>query len=101
MNKRKNIKRIGILTGGGDCPGLNSVIRAVTKTAIIDYGFDVIGFKDGYEGLVENRFLKLSFMTASGILRQGGTILATSNKANPFSYPVKKNGKIVYRNRCN
>lgn len=97
MTKLKNIKKIGILTGGGDCPGLNAVIRAVTKTAIIDYGFDVIGFKDGYEGIVENKFLKLSFMAVSGIMVQGGTILGTSNKADPFSYPVKKNGKIVHR----
>ncbi len=97
MNKRKKNKKIGILTGGGDCPGLNAVIRAVAKSAIIDYGFDVIGFKDGYEGLIENRFFKLSFMAVSGIINQGGTILGTSNKANPFSYPVKKNGKIEFK----
>src|SRR3989338_3973267 len=97
MAKMKNRKKIGILTGGGDCPGLNAVIRAVTKTAINEYGFEVIGFKDCYEGLVENRFQKLSFMAASGIMSQGGTILGTSNKANPFSYPVKKNGKILHK----
>ena len=88
-------KKIGILTGGGDCPGLNAVIRAVTKTAINDYSMDVIGFRDGYEGLVENRFLKLSYGAASGILSQGGTILGTSNKADPFNYPVKKDEKII------
>jgi len=97
MNKLKELKRIGILTGGGDCPGLNAVIRAVTKTAINDYGMDVIGFRDGYEGLVENRFLNLSYGAASGILSRGGTILGTSNKADPFNYPVKKDGKIIHK----
>ena len=101
VSKMKEFKKIGILTGGGDCPGLNAVIRAVVKTAINDYGVDVIGFKDGYEGLVENKFLKLSYIAVSGILRQGGTILGTSNKADPFKYPVKKNGKIIYRDLSN
>ena len=49
-------RRIGILTGGGDCPGLNAVIRGVTKTAILKYGIEVIGFYDGFQGLIENRF---------------------------------------------
>ena len=61
-------KRIGILTGGGDCPGLNSVIRAVVKTAINIYGYDVIGFTDGYLGLVNNRFKKLTLSDVSGLL---------------------------------
>jgi 6-phosphofructokinase 1 len=51
----KTIKRIGVLTGGGDCPGLNAVLRAIVKTAYNDYDFKVIGFLDGYEGMVENR----------------------------------------------
>ena len=79
-------KRIGVLTGGGDCPGLNAAIRAVTKTAILNYGMDVIGIKDGYEGLVENKIIPLSYGDVSGILTEGGTFLGASNKANPFRY---------------
>ena len=88
-------KRIGILTGGGDCPGLNAVIRGVTKTAINKYGMEVIGFHDGFEGLIENRFTFLTFEKVSGILTQGGTILGASNKANPFEHIVLENGKTV------
>ncbi len=87
--------RIGILTGGGDCPGLNAVIRGVTKTAITRYGLEVIGFYDGYLGLIENRFMVLNFENVSGILTQGGTILGTSNKANPFEHIIMENGKTV------
>jgi 6-phosphofructokinase 1 len=79
-------KKIGILTGGGDCPGLNAVIRAVVKTAIIRYNYEIIGFEDGYLGLIENRWRKLDYEAASGILTLGGTILGTSNKANPFQF---------------
>jgi phosphofructokinase-like protein len=91
MSKR----RIGILTGGGDCPGLNAVIRGVTKTAITKYGMEVVGFYDGFQGLIENRFTILNYETVSGILTQGGTILGTSNKANPFEHFVLENGKYV------
>lgn len=90
-------KRVGILTGGGDCPGLNAVIRGVTKTAINKYGMEVIGFYDGFEGLIENRFTFLTFEKVSGILAQGGTILGTSNKANPFEHYVVENGKTVVK----
>ena len=86
-------KRIAILTGGGDCPGLNAVIRAVTKKAILEYGLDVIGIEDGYEGLIHNRHRKLKYEDVSGILTLGGTILGTSNTANPYKYAVEKNGK--------
>ncbi|MFH1999498.1 MAG: ATP-dependent 6-phosphofructokinase [Planctomycetota bacterium] len=82
MSKR----RIGILTGGGDCPGLNAVIRGVVKTSITRYGLEVIGFYDGFQGLIEERFVSLTFEQASGILATGGTILGTSNKANPFAH---------------
>lgn len=88
-------RRVGILTGGGDCPGLNAVIRGVTKTAIAKYGMEVIGFHDGYQGLIENRFTILSYEGVSGILTQGGTILGTSNKANPFEHIILENGKPV------
>jgi phosphofructokinase-like protein len=83
-------KRIAILTGGGDCPGLNAVIRAVTKKAIYEHGMEVIGIQDGYEGMVRNRYRKLQYNDVSGILALGGTILGTSNTANPYRYAVKK-----------
>ncbi len=95
----KTPKRIGILTGGGDCPGLNAVIRAVVKTVINDYDMAVVGFLDGFEGLVENKFIKLNSDNVSGILTRGGTILGTSNRADPFRYPVVENGKYEYRDR--
>lgn len=88
MSKR----RVGILTGGGDCPGLNAVIRGVTKSAIHQHGMEVIGFYDGFLGLMERRFVELTSEKVSGILTQGGTILGTSNKAQPFSHPVEENG---------
>jgi len=69
--KRK--KKIGVLTGGGDCPGLNAVIRAVAKTAINEHNMDVVGFLDGDEGVVEERVKILSYLSVSGILQQGGT----------------------------
>jgi 6-phosphofructokinase len=69
---------IGILTAGGDCPGLNAAIRAVTKTAVSEYGMKVIGILDGFRGLVENRTVPLDDSTVSGILTRGGTILGTS-----------------------
>ncbi len=91
-------KRIGVLTGGGDCPGLNAVIRAVVKTAIVKYSCEVIGFEDGFAGLVENRYVPLDYERASGILATGGTILGTSNKANPFQY-WRKNAAGVLESR--
>ncbi|MDP2876268.1 MAG: ATP-dependent 6-phosphofructokinase [Holophaga sp.] len=69
---------IGLLTSGGDCPGLNSVIRAITKVAIREYGIKVIGIQDGFRGLVENRTLPLDEAVVSGILTRGGTILGAS-----------------------
>lgn len=89
-------KRIGVLTGGGDCPGLNAVLRAVIKTAINKYNYEVIGFRDGYRGLVMNDFIKFKSDDASGILDKGGTILGTSNKHNPFNYKVERNNKVEY-----
>ena len=73
----KKIKRIGILTAGGDSPGLNAAIRGVGKTAL-HYGMEIVGFRDGFRGLVENRRLKLDKSTLAGILTVGGTILGTS-----------------------
>ena len=79
-------RTVGILTGGGDCPGLNAVIRAITKIAIIDSRCEVIGIHDGFEGAVEGHARKLGYDDVSNILNLGGTILGTSNKANPFEY---------------
>ncbi len=93
----KKVQRIGILTSGGDCPGLNAVIRAVTKKAIHEYGHDVIGFKDGFEGLLFNRHRKLDEQDVSGILTLGGTILGTTNRANPYKYPVESKEEVVYK----
>ncbi len=91
--------KLGVLTGGGDCPGLNAVIRAVVKTAINDYDMEVVGFLDGYEGLVENRYRELKARDVSGILTLGGTILGTSNRADPFKYPVLQGDDYVYMDR--
>ena len=93
------MKRIGILTGGGDCPGLNPVIRAVVKTAIEKYGMTVVGFKNGYKGLYNNETVELTLENTSGILHRGGTILYSSNKDNLFDYLVPdENGNMVKKN---
>ncbi|MCC6943323.1 MAG: ATP-dependent 6-phosphofructokinase [Thermomicrobiales bacterium] len=75
-----------MLTGGGDAPGLNAVIRAATRTAIIKYGWSVIGFEDGFEGCITGRYRQLSPESVRGILARGGTILGTSNRCNPFHF---------------
>ncbi|MDP4177236.1 MAG: 6-phosphofructokinase [Bacillota bacterium] len=90
-----NIKKIALLTGGGDCPGLNAVIRAVTRTAILKYGYEVVGYKFGYRGLYNNDLIPLDLDKVSGIEHRGGTILYSSNKDNLFDYQVEENGKIV------
>lgn len=90
------IRSIGVLTGGGDCPGLNAVIRAVVKTAI-GKGIKVWGIKNGFSGMVENTMVDLTLKNISGILPRGGTILGTTNRDNPFHYRVCQNGEIVYR----
>ena len=91
----QQVKKIALLTGGGDCPGLNAVIRAVTKTAILNYGMEVIGYKFGYRGLYNNDFVPLTLDSVSGILNRGGTILYSSNKDNLFDYLVEENGVMV------
>lgn len=91
------IKKIGILTGGGDCPGLNAVIRAVTLVATRTYGLEVIGIKNGYRGLYTGEFIPLGREQISGILHRGGTILYSSNKDNLFKYPFEEDGQTVYR----
>ncbi len=90
-------KRIAVLTGGGDCPGLNAVIRAVAKKAMGE-GYEVIGVEDGYEGLVRNKMKKLSNRDVSGILTIGGTILGTSNIANPYHYAIRSGKcKLIFK----
>jgi len=89
-------RKIGILTGGGDCPGLNAVIRGVVKSSIIRRGWEVVGIRDGFDGLLyNNRIVPLGLNEVRGILPRGGTILGTSNRGNPFSYPVEVDGKTV------
>jgi len=80
--------KIGILTGGGDCPGLNSVIRAVVRKALLE-GYEIVGIKNGWKGLVENDTMPLNLGAVSGILPKGGTILGTS-RTNPY----KKEGEL-------
>jgi ATP-dependent phosphofructokinase / diphosphate-dependent phosphofructokinase len=83
-----DLTRIGVLTGGGDAPGLNAVIRAVVKTAC-NSGVDVVGLEDSFDGLIEvDRSRVLTPRDVTGILRLGGTILGTTNRGNPFAYPV-------------
>jgi len=79
------VKRIGVLTGGGDCPGLNPVIRAITRRAILA-GCEVLGIKNGWQGLIENAVVTLDLQSVSGILPKGGTILGTS-RTNPYTRP--------------
>ena len=81
-----DIRRIGLLTGGGDAPGLNAVIRAVTKSAILQYGWAVTGFRNGFEGCITGEAEELGLHSVQGILPRGGTILGASNRCNPFSY---------------
>ncbi|MBX5328951.1 MAG: ATP-dependent 6-phosphofructokinase [Candidatus Bathyarchaeota archaeon] len=75
--------KVGVLSGGGDAPGINAVIRAVVRKGIQNYGYEVVGVKDGWRGLLEGEFLPLSLNAVSGILPRGGSILGTS-RTNPF-----------------
>ncbi|HLY98136.1 MAG TPA: ATP-dependent 6-phosphofructokinase [Candidatus Angelobacter sp.] len=91
-------KTIAICTGGGDCPGLNAVIRAVVKSSISKYGWRVLGVADGFDGLIwPEKSRELTLDDVSGILPRGGTILGTTNRGNPFSYRVEENGEMVER----
>lgn len=87
------MRRIGVLTAGGDCPGLNAVVRGVAKHALKN-GIEVLGFKNGFDGLVKNQFIELDDKAVSGILTRGGTILGTSNIANPFNYTLPPLGSV-------
>jgi len=87
--------KVGILSGGGDAPGINAVIRAVVRKGIQHYGYEIIGIKDGWRGLLEGDFLPLDLDAASGILPRGGSILGTS-RTNPFKQ--EKGGEKILRN---
>ena len=92
----KEIKKIGISTGGGDCPGLNAVIRAVVYTAVNNFGWEVVGIKDSFTGLIyPNQIIPLGLNEVKEILNRGGTIIGTTNKGNPFHWErQKKDGSI-------
>ena len=92
------IRCIGICTGGGDAPGLNAVIRAAVKSAILKYKWKVIGIPDGFDGLIwPEKSYELTLKDVSGILPRGGTILGTTNRGNPFRYCTIENGKEITR----
>ena len=92
------IRCIGICTGGGDAPGLNAVIRAAVKSAILKYKWKVIGIPDGFDGLIwPEKSYELTLKDVSGILPRGGTILGTTNRGNPFKYCTVENGKEITR----
>lgn len=82
--------KIGVVTGGGDCPGLNAVIRAFTRAALINYDWEVVGIADAFGSLLQDDpyVIPLNRDSVRGILPQGGTILGTSNRADPFKFPV-------------
>jgi 6-phosphofructokinase 1 len=92
------IQTIGVANGGGDCPGLNAVIRGVVRAAILRYGWRVVGINDGFDGLIwPERTIPLTLDAIGGILPRGGTILGTTNRGNPFHYEVEEDGKRVTR----
>lgn len=99
MNRNHPIKKIALVTGGGDCPGLNSAIRAVVQTCILEYGIQVVGVPDGFKGLLENKFIPLDLENTTGIFSKGGTILGSSNVDTPFRVPVVRNGQKTYEDQ--
>ncbi|BAS28355.1 6-phosphofructokinase [Limnochorda pilosa] len=90
------MSRLAILSAGGDCPGINAVIRAVAKTAD-QRGWEVVGFRNGYRGAVENDFLMLGPEETAGLLPRGGTVLGTDNRYDPSDFPVEEDGRVVRR----
>lgn len=90
------VRTIGVCNGGGDCPGLNAVIRAVVRSAKLEYGWRVIGVTNGFNGLIwPEQSDELTLESIRGILPRGGTILGTTNRGNPFKFPVENNGKTL------
>jgi phosphofructokinase-like protein len=82
-----NVRRVALLTGGGDCPGLNAVIRAAARTLARDYKLEVFGVQLGFEGLISRSVVPMTGDLIRGILPKGGTLLRTTNRGNPFAYP--------------
>lgn len=91
----KEQKTFAVLTGGGDCPGLNAVIRGAAKT-LLNHNCKVYGVLDGFNGLVHGKFCELNYANLSGVLPRGGTILGTTNRDNPFHMAVQNNGKMEF-----
>lgn len=92
------INRIGVLTGGGDCPGLNAVIRAVVKSAVFRNDIECLGILDSFNGLIEGpATLPLTWHNTGGLLFQGGTILGSTNKGDPFAYKTIEGGEVIER----
>jgi 6-phosphofructokinase 1 len=91
------LRHLGVLTGGGDCPGMNAALRAVVKSAVHRHGLRVTGFLDGFAGLVEGASRPLAFDDVTGILDRGGTILGTSNRHDPFRMPTGSPGAYADR----
>lgn len=91
-------KTVAVLTGGGDCPGLNAVIRAITKSALRD-GCRVYGVLDGFGGLIEGRLIELQDDDMQGIISRGGTILGTTNRDNPFHFAKETPEGLVFEDR--
>src|SRR5512145_2566166 len=90
------MKRLGILTGGGDAPGLNAVIRAAVKTAVYEYGCEVIGIRDGYDGFLNAEgVIPLGIEQVRGLLPRGGTILGAANRGNPYARKIIRDGREV------
>ncbi|MAB82351.1 MAG: 6-phosphofructokinase [Phycisphaerae bacterium] len=97
MANPSSIKRIGLLTGGGDCPGLNAVIRAVSKSAMFRHDIEVVGILNGFEGLIRNQVRRLDARDVSGILTRGGTILGSNNRISPLHFPSKaEDGSTIF-----
>ena len=95
MTEKKSC--FAVLTGGGDCPGLNAVIRAVVKT-FLQNGCDVYGVHNGFNGLVNGNLQKMDYASVSGILPRGGTVLGTTNRDNPFKFAIEQeDGTIIYK----
>jgi 6-phosphofructokinase 1 len=94
----RRTRRVGLLTGGGDCPGLNAVIRAASRTAF-HLGWEVWGIEDGFDGLLTRNVRRLTGRHVRGILQLGGTILGTTNRRNPFQYPLRKGKTVVETDR--
>ena len=84
--------RVGVLTGGGDCPGLNAVIRAVVRTGTAEFGYEFTGFRDGWRGPLEGDSLPLDVAAVRGILPRGGTILGSS-RTNPLAPSAAEDGR--------